>query len=44
MCLMVYIQSKAMHSVNIIEYSIKNRAGRKFSWKLRTDYEEIFLW
>jgi len=42
MCLMGYIQSNAMHSVNIIEYSIRKQTGRKFSQKFRTDYEEIF--
>jgi len=30
-----------MRSVNIIGYSIKNRAGTNFSWKFSSDYDAI---
>jgi len=35
------MSTKAMHSVNIIEYLIKNRVGTKFLQKLSFDYNAI---
>jgi len=41
-CPFVCLSIRAMRSMNIIEYSIKNRVGTKFLRKFRTNYYAIF--